>query len=618
MSRTESLETAVERLWNLRTDVLRIATPLGLGKPNALLNALYRRFRDQASAAPKRLEIFTALSLDPPSAGSDLERRFLEPFLERHFGADYPRLEFVQDLKDGRVPPHVRIHEFYAQAGAYLGKIEAQTDYVSLNYTHVAGALYERGLDALVQLVAARPGRVSLSCNADLTLDVADRFREGGRPLLKIAVVHPDLPFLGGDAELPEDFFDLTITPPGPHSRLFALPLNSLDSVDHMIGFHAARLVRDGGTLQVGIGSLSDALVAALLWRHRDPASFGEAARRLPDAGAVPLHDGPFAEGLYGTSEMMMDGFMHLRRAGILKREICDLDERRRRYMHAAFFLGSADFYEWLRGLRGADYEGLGMTRVSKVNDLYDDHEWALRRQRRHARFFNTCMKVSLLGGAMSDTLNDGQVVSGIGGQYNFVAMSHELRDARSALLLRSTRRHRGRRESNVATDLRQLSIPRHLRDVVITEYGIADLRGRTDEECVQALIAVADSKFQDELAAWGIENKKLRPGYRVPEAHRRNTRARLEEFVARHRGEGRFEEEPFGSSFTATEKKLKPALLGLREASAWGRLRLALAGAFRDPAAWAEELRRLQLENPRGARETLLRWAVLGALAET
>ncbi len=71
-----------------------------------------------------------------------------------------------------------------------------------------------------------------------------------------------------------------------------------------------------------------------------------------------------FAKGLYGTSEMLMDGFMHLRKADILKREIFDHHESARRYLHGAFFLGSRDFYSWLRNLSRDDYEGLSMTRV--------------------------------------------------------------------------------------------------------------------------------------------------------------------------------------------------------------------------------------------------------------
>src|SRR5690348_11770137 len=109
-TRDVELEMLVDRILVDAGETVAIATPLGLGKPNRLLNAIYRRFRDDASRRPV---IYTALSLDPPAPGSDLEKRFLGPFLERQFGADYPRLDYVIDLKAGRLPPNVRVQEFY-------------------------------------------------------------------------------------------------------------------------------------------------------------------------------------------------------------------------------------------------------------------------------------------------------------------------------------------------------------------------------------------------------------------------------------------------------------------------------------------------------------------------
>jgi len=84
------------------------------------------------------------------------------------------------------------------------------------------------------------------------------------------------------------------------------------------------------------------------------------------------------------------------------------------------------------------------MTRVSDINQLYGGREALDAVQRRDARFFNTCMMATALGAAVSDALADGQVVSGVGGQYNFVAMAHALAGGRSILLLRSTRSGHG------------------------------------------------------------------------------------------------------------------------------------------------------------------------------
>ena len=138
------------------------------------------------------------------------------------------------------------------------------------------------------------------------------------------------------------------------------------------------------------------------------------------------------------------------------------------------------------------------MRGISFVNELYG-HEWELKvAQRRHARFVNTTMMVTGLGAAVSDALEDGRVVSGVGGQYNFVAMAHALPEARSILCVRATRESRGEVTSSIPWSYGHTTIPRHLRDIVVTEYGIADLRGRTDREVVEALLGVMDSRFQE------------------------------------------------------------------------------------------------------------------------
>ena len=100
--------------------------------------------------------------------------------------------------------------------------------------------------------------------------------------------------------------------------------------VDYAIGLHASTLVRDGGTLQIGIGALSDALVHALLLRHQRNVEYRETISSLQgDNSSYALAHAtggldPFASGVYGSSEMVMDGFMHLRRGGILVRQVHD------------------------------------------------------------------------------------------------------------------------------------------------------------------------------------------------------------------------------------------------------------------------------------------------------
>lgn len=645
---------------------VRLAAPLGLGKPNVLLNAIYAAAKD---GRIDKLEIFTALSLALPSAPPGLAARFLGPFLECQFGADYPEIDYVADQRADRLPGNVRVFEFYVQSGTLLDSRQAQCDYASENYTHVARDLVPREINVVLQLAARRDHRLSLSCNPDVTLDLLDEVDAAGKPRpLLVGVVHPDLPFLANGAEVGADFFDLLCETPAPAHKLFALPREPVDNPEYAIGYHASTLVRDGGTLQIGIGALSDALVHALIARHGDNHGWRAMVSALhgdhqPATIALGGSE-PFVKGLYGASEMLMDGLMRLRQAGILVRNAYDdenieravrdgvfdtelgsdagevlrdcgvlperidarqlarlkrfgllpdgaalerhelvLDDGSRypaeldtaqaraaigkllagrnlsdgRYLRSAFYLGSSDLYKWLGSLDGDDFSGLDMTRVSDVNQLYGGREALDKLQRRGARFFNTCMMSTLLGAAVSDQLGDGRVVSGVGGQYNFVAMAHELDDGRSVLMHHATRTSHGKTTSNIRWNYPHTTIPRHLRDLVVTEYGVADLRGRTDAECIEAMLAISDARFAEELARTAIAQGKLPRDYRLPERVLGNTPARLAEAMAGFRA--KLPPFPFGSDFDATEQKLLPALAFLRErgATRGGKLGLLL-----------------------------------------
>ena len=224
---------------------------------------------------------------------------------------------------------------------------------------------------------------------------------------------------------------------------------------------------------------------------------------------------------------------------------------------------------------------------------------------------------MTLLGAAVSDGLADGRVVSGVGGQYNFVAMAHGLPDARSILSLRSTRTQDGRVSSNIVSGYGHVTIPRHLRDVVVTEYGIADLRGASDRDVAAALINIADSRFQDGLMREAIAAGKLPRGHRVPDAHRFNTPRALEDQFRVPRARGLFTEFPFGTDLTREEVVLAQALTRLkartaRRPAALGR-GLERAAAARHPQRGTSLPRPHGLESARERRGTPLA-AVAGA----
>lgn len=629
------LDAAVDWLLTHTQGPLRIAAPLALGKPHRLLNALYSRVEVDAS---RPLQLYTALSLNPPQAkGDGLEARFLRPFAERHFGNDFPRLAYADAVARDALPAHVQVEEFYMQSGALLNSSQAQRNYTSLNYTHAADAVAQRAPHAIVQKVAFREGttRLSLSCNNDITQDTLDAIQARGlpRPLL-IAEVDPVLPWLGGTATVEPDFFDLIVVPPGPYPHLFGLPRQPVSDADYAIGFHASALVRDGGTLQIGIGTLADALSHALVLRHTDNARYRRILRALdPQLADHPMVQeagglGPFEIGLYGCSEMLNEGFRVLVQSGVIRRKVLDdLAVMQRlengsaygsdhatlaaegEYLHGAFYLGSPEFYDWLRHLPEDESRAIGMRRISEINQLYGGNETLERLQRRDARFFNSCMIATALGAAASDALEDGRVVSGVGGQYNFVAMAHALPDARSILMFRALRDDAGKPQSNVRWNYGHTTIPRHLRDFFINEYGIADLRNRTDEECVIAMAGITDAAFQAALLEQAKAAKKLDSAFTAPAAWQRNQASVLHAALAPFHNDGSLPDYPLGSDFTPVEQDLLRALTWLKAntRTRTEKLRTVLA-ALRQPAGENDVmyLQRMGLEAPRTFGERL------------
>ncbi|MFO0980792.1 MAG: acetyl-CoA hydrolase/transferase C-terminal domain-containing protein [Planctomycetota bacterium] len=693
-----------------------MALPLALGKPVPLVNEFFRRALHDPSI---ELEILTGLSLRLPAPASELERRFLEPFVERVFG-DYPALDYVTAARAGKMPANVAVIEFFLEPGAYLDVSSAQQHYLSANYTHVAREVLARGVNVLAQLVAKRQraGRaeISLSCNPDVTVDLLPELelrRRAGHEIVTIGEVNRKLPFMPGDAVVAADVFDHLVEHPRYDFELYCPPNPAISTAEYLLGLHASALVRDGGTLQVGIGELGDAIVYCLQLRHqhngvwRQALSDCGATRRF--AGAIEAIGGTqaFARGLYGCTEMFVDGFLDLYRSGILKRRVYPhlqvqqlldagtIDEKldarildrlidaglprcldaeafaalravgvlhqdcryaddrigtprgewlradladpalRARIaseclgsrlqngalLHGGFLFGPRAFYAALRDLPEAERALFQMTGVGFINQIIGRDLELRVAQRQHARFINTAMMATLLGAAIADGLDDGRVVSGVGGQYNFVAMAHALPGARSILCVRSTRTKHGRTTSNLVWSYGHTTIPRHLRDVVVTEYGIADLRGKTDSEVIAALLAIADSRFQAQLMRQAQAAGKLPREHRILDQHRNNTPAALERALAQHRHAGRFAEYPFGTDFTAEEMVLQKALRRLRERmrTPWGKARTVSLAVVQ--AAAAKELRpcleRMALERPHGAREWLLQKLLLAALRE-
>ncbi len=229
---------------------------------------------------------------------------------------------------------------------------------------------------------------------------------------------------------------------------------------------------------------------------------------------------------------------------------------------------------------------------------------------------------VTLGGAAVSDGLDDGTVVSGVGGQYNFVDMAHALPDGHSILNLRATHTSHGVTTSSIVPSYGHITIPRHLRDVYVTEYGIALVRGKTDEEIIEALVCIADSRFQDDLVRTAKANGKLREGYEVPEQFRNNTPEALAARLAPLKAEGLFPRFPLGCDFTDEELRLGKALKRLKAQvdARGGGLKAVLHSLA--PMGHHEDLdpllARMGLEAPHSLEEKLQRRLLVAALRDT
>ena len=633
-----SIERAVDEVLARLPMHVHLGLPLGLGKANRFVNALYQRIK----LLPERqLTVYTALSLGRPPLGDGLQRLFLEPFVERVFG-DYIELDYLADLHRNSVPSNIHIEQFFMQPGSLLNSPAAQQDYVSSNYSHAARDINASGLNLVAQLVARDPQdprRLSLSCNPDITLDllpmIAKR-RAEGETILMLGQVHIDLPYMPGDSELNADDFDYLIDD-DEHTRLFSTPNMPVSLQDHFIGLHTSTLIRDGGTLQIGIGSMGDALSATLLARQADNEGYRallEAIDITPWHTLIEQQGGiePFARGLYGCSEMFVHGLMVLADAGIVRRKVYPDAERQAQAnagtldeslhsdgvsIHGGFILGPQDFYQRLRDLPLSKRREFNMTAISYINELYGQEDLK-RLQRRDARFVNSAFTATLLGAAVADQLEDGRVLSGVGGQYNFVAQGHALHDARSVIMLRSWRESGGDVSSNIVWEYGHCTIPRHLRDIVVTEYGIADLRGQTDRKVIEALLNITDSRFQTELIAQAQQIGKLPKDFCLNPRFADNSPERLQAIAARH--SHLFPEYPLGSDFSAQEQDLLRALNWLKSKFKLTQI-YELGKAALDapsPQAFPEHLERMQLTKPDGLREELYQRLLLAGLQAT
>ncbi len=388
----------------------------------------------------------------PGSAGEPtplLERWLADP--ERTRGVDILTsfVPGINALAMGRLHESATVTGLFMQPALRAAQAAGRFRHLPLSYAGFVRHIRERvAADTCVVHVAPPDGngRCSLGPAVEFTALVQARSRR------TIALVNPRLPAMPGAASLDFAGFDAVAEVEfEPRGYVVGAPNRTALA----IAGHIAAFVEDGCTLQVGLGKVPDALMAL-----------------LHDRRGLGLHSGMLADSALDLWDLgaLDPGFPHA----------------------SCVWVGSAELYERLRGRVGPAVLGCDAThdvrRLAAIERL---------------RAVNSALSVDLFGQANLE-IADGQAVSGIGGAADFARGARLSPGGLSIVALPSSfgRNTRSRIVPRLGDGIASLS--RIDIDVVVTEHGAADLRGRCVHGRAEALIGIADPAFQTPLAdAW-------------------------------------------------------------------------------------------------------------------
>ena len=349
----------------------------------------------------------------------------------------------------GSAPPNVCFVSYGVIGNARKLARAGRLDVVPSNYSAFCAdfaAGRHRADVVLVQLAEAPDGRLSASLSCDYVIDAARRAR------LVIAEINPDAPFSFG-AEWPDDI--------AIHHRVAArrkpleLPSGALDDVSRRIAANAAGLIANGATLQFGVGKIPDAILSSLA-HARDlgihSGLINDAVVELVERGVVTNARKGIDPGVTVTNQLIgtqrLYGFAHQNR-GVIMRPAA--------YTH--------------------DHGVLG--RISKLTAI------------------NSALQVGLDGSVNAETLN-GVAIGAIGGQLDFVRGANASPGGRALIALPACGPDGS---SRIVAQVDTVTTPRADVDAIVTEWGVAELRGCGLAERARRMIAIAAPQHRDGLA---------------------------------------------------------------------------------------------------------------------
>jgi acyl-CoA hydrolase len=359
------------------------------------------------------------------------------------------------------------ISGFFGPAERFLRESGSDVQFVPADFRRFAPIVEQ--LAPRVMATAACPpdadGWMSLSLHAGAT--VAALHRSGADPdrLLVVEVSEQFPRTVGLPPEhrhaIHVDEADVVVT---SDRSPFVLADTEPSEVDRAIAEYARALVPDGATLQTGIGGIPG-MVATLL--------------AAGDGGDYGIH-----------SEMFTTGLMHLHQAGKVTNRQKGVHDG---YSVTTFAAGTPELYAWLDGQLDVRFLPVELVNSPEV----------IARNRRMVTI-NGALCIDLFGQVVADTI-DGVEFSGIGGHEDFISGPGTELEDRSLVCLPSTATVADVVIPRIVPALPSgwvVTTPRHQLDVVVTEHGVAELRGKTVRERARALAAISDPRHRDALVA--------------------------------------------------------------------------------------------------------------------
>jgi acyl-CoA hydrolase len=359
--------------------------------------------------------------------------------------------------------PHFRHRALFVGPNARRAVNEGRADYVPVFLSDVP-QLFERGalpLDAV--FVNATPPDMHGFCSLGTSVEAMHAAIRAARTV--IVQFNRAMPRTLGESFIHVSEIDLAVevdVPPYEHR------LEALDEVAARIGGYAADLVPDGATLQLGIGAIPAATAAALDTKR--------------DLG---IH-----------TEMFTDPVVDLVEAGVVNGA---LKERNRGKIVTAFVLGSKRLYDFVDNNPMVEMRSVDFTNDTQVIRSF-----------RRMTAINSAIEVDLTGQVVADSIGS-RIYSGVGGQMDFMRGAALADEGRAIIALPSTAMDgRVSRIVGSLTDGAGVVTTRaHVRTVV-TEFGVAELFGKSLRERAQALIAIAHPAYRDQLTAYARAHHEL------------------------------------------------------------------------------------------------------------